>query len=443
VLTTEREWEMKVDFEDVSAVKKKINVRISAETVDGEIENAYRALNKKAKIKGFRPGKIPRDILVSRFKEDVEADVAEALFKKTYPEALKEADVNPISYPQVDTDGVKTGEDFSYSVTVEILPEIHVSNYQGLEVEKERVDVDKKKVEETLARLAEGHATLEPVEDDRPVKEGDFVIINFEAFVDDAPVEGGKAEKYPLEVGSGMISDDFEKKLVGKKPKEPLDLEVDFPEDHPHDSFKGQRVRFSAEIDEIKKKKIPAIDDDFAKDVGEFESLKALKEKIEQDLDEREQGRVEGEFRNRILKKLIEKNPFEVPEVLINQRALDIVRNTELRLRSQGLTLEAVGADPKKLMENATPQAEFDVKSHLIADEIAKAEDITVTKVEAQERLKKDAEASGMSADDIEKRYDEQGLWPDLMAQMRVEKTLDFLAKIVKIKEVKKITSKE
>ena len=429
---------MKVDFEDISSVKKKVNVVVPADTVAKEIEKAYDSLKKKAKVKGFRPGKVPRDILIQRFKEEVEADVTEKIFKDTYPEAIKEVGIEPITYPDVDTKGAKTGKDFSYSATVEVLPKITVTGFEGMEVEKEKVNLDQKDVDTVLKNFAESHATLETETKERQVKSGDIAVIDFEAFIGDEPVDGGKAENYPIEVGAGKFLEKFEKKLIGKMPKDSVTIDVDFPDDYPNELFKGKKIKFDVTINEIKVKKLPEIDDEFAKDVGDFKDLKDLRDSIMKDLEHREKTRVEMEFNEMILKKLIELNPFEVPDALVDQRSIDIIRDTEMRLRGQGLSLESVGADPKSMMSTVRPQAEFDVKSNFILGEIARSENIEATKEEAEQRLKKDSEAADAKYEEIKERYDKQQAWGDLIARMRREKTLDFLGKIVKIKEVKK-----
>ncbi len=434
---------MKVDFEDISSVKKKIKVVVPANTVTKEIEKAYDSLKKKAKVKGFRPGKVPKDILIQRFKEEVEADVTEKIFKDTYPEAIKEMGIEPITYPDVDTKGAKTGKDFSYSATVEVLPEITVTGFKGMGVEKEIVSLDQKDVDTVLKNFAESHATLETEAKERAIQSGDIAVIDFEAFIGDEPVDGGKAENYPLEIGAGRFPEKFEKKLIGKMPKDSVTIDVDFPDDYPTESFKGKRVKFEVAINEIKVKKLPNIDDEFAKDVGDFKDLKDLRDSIMKDLEEREKTRVEMDFNEMILKKLIELNPFEVPDALVDQRSIDIIRDTEMRLRGQGLSLESIGADPKSMMGRVRPQAEFDVKSNFILGEIARSENIEATKEEAEQRLKKDSEAAGVKYKEIKERYDKQQAWGDLIARMRREKTLDFLGKIVKIKEVKKKMGKD
>jgi len=429
---------MKVDLENVTSIKKKITVIVPRETVDVEIERAYVDLNKKVKIRGFRPGKIPRDILVRQFKEQVEADVTETIFKDTYPKAISEAGAHPVSYPEVETDGAKTGSDFSYHATFEVMPEIALPDYARLEVEREKVIVEKKDVEKTLENLSERFTTLETEEKTRGIKEGDVAVIDFTTSIDGKGIGNGKTENFTLDVGAKMISEDFDRKITGKKQNEDFEFDIDFPEDHNFERFRAKRVHFRGTVKEIKNKKVPKINDDFAKDVGDFKSLKELEERIGEDLEKRTTARVNDDFRKALLSILIEKNPFEVPQALIQERSFDIIRDTEMRLRGQGLSLESMKIKPEAMLETVRPQAEFDVKSHLILEEIAKKENIVATREEAEERLKKDAEAMGMEFEKLKKTYDDRGAWDDLMGLIRTEKTLDFLTNTVKIKEVKK-----
>lgn len=434
---------MKVNVEEESVVKKKISVTIPKEKVDEEFKNAYKELNSKAKVKGFRQGKVPLHVLKQRFKEQVEADATENLFKNTYPEALSEANVNPITYPQVDTKGAKEGEEFLYTASVEILPEIQVADYKEIEVEKEKIAVSKKDVDAVIENFANSHATLETEEKDRPVKKDDIAVIDFKAFSGDEPLEGGEAEGYPLELGSKMFGEEFEKEIVGNKKNNQLEFEIDFPEDHKIDIFQGKKIKFNVTIKEIKTKKLPKIDDEFAKDIGEFESLDDLVKDVKKRLTENETKRIEEDLKKRIMTKLIELNSFEIPDSLIEARSVDLIRNTEMRLRSQGMSLEAMGSDPKQVMEMVKPQAIFDVRARFISDEIAKAEDIEATKEEAEERLKEDAAQSGMNFEELKESYETNNAWGELIYMIRSEKTLDFLTKVVKIKEVKKIKDKK
>ncbi|MBN1573177.1 MAG: trigger factor [Deltaproteobacteria bacterium] len=432
---------MKVSVEEISPVKKKISVTVKKDTVNEEFDKTYRELGKKAKVKGFRPGKVPLKILKQQFKEQVEADATENLFKNTYPSALSEAEINPITYPEVDTKGAKEDEEFAYTATVEIMPEVVATGYKDLEIEREKVTVSKKEIDDVIENFANAHATLETEEKIRPVKKDDIVMVDFKASSNGEAIEGGQVDNYPLEVGAQLLGEEFDKKIIGNKKDDNIKFEIGFPEDYKMDIFKGKRVEFDVTIKEIKIKKVPKIDDEFAKDLGSFESLKELTEDVGKRLTGNEERRIKADFEKRMMTKLIELNSFEVPEALVESRSIDLISNTEMRLRSQGMSLDAMGSDPKQLMEMVKPQAVFDVKARFIIEAIAKAEGIEATREEAEERLKEDAERSGMKYEDIKGSYDKNNAWGELVYMLRSEKTLDFLAKIVKIKEVKKIKS--
>jgi len=432
---------MKVSVEDVNNVTKKLTVVIPKKEVNAEMEKAFAAIKKNAKIRGFRPGKAPMDFVKQRFAEEVKGDVAEKLFGDSYPKALEKAGVDPITYPQIDTEGVIDGQDFTYTATVEIMPKLEIETYTDVEVEKEKLAVDKKQVDAVLDRLANSHATLTTVESGRAVKKGDIAVITFSSSEGDTPIEGASAENYPLDVGAEHFTPDFDKAVIGMKPGDDKTFDVDFPEDNDNEIFAGKKITFQAHLSEIKIKEVPKIDDEFAKDLGDFEGLKDLKNSIMEDISKREESRINGEFEQRMLAKLLELNEFDPPRALVDQRSIDIIREMEMRMRSQGASLEAMGMEPETLMNSVRPRAHFEVKSNLLVGAIADKENIEATREEAEERLKADAEMSGASYEEIKERFDSQeGAWDNLMSRIRTEKTLDFLSKVVKIKEVKKIS---
>ncbi len=431
---------MKVTVEDVSSVKKKITVTIPRDVVNSAVEDAYVALSKKAKVKGFRPGKIPRDVLRSIFKDQVNADVTEKLFGDSYSKALAEVDIRPVSYPEVDTKGAVENEEFTYSAAVEVAPAVELADYKAIQVERLKVDIDKKEIDAFLTRLADNHSTLEKEEDDRPIQKGDIVTVSFEGSIGGKTIKDAKAENYPVEIGAGRFIEDFEKNLIGEKAGRHLSFDVEFPADYHTKDLAGKRVQFEVDIKEIRIKKVPEIDDEFAKDVGEFENLKALKEDVKKRLEEAAAKREDQAVSRRVIKKLVEKHPIEAPRSLVEAQSMDIIRDTEMRLRSQGLSLEMMEAKPDDMLATVRPRAEYEVKARLILEEIAKKESISTTREEAEERLKNDAQSLRMKYEDIKKRYDKNDAWDDLTSRMTEEKTLDFLTKLVTIKEVKKLS---
>jgi len=431
---------MKVSVEDVSSVKKKITVTIPRDVVDAAVEEAYVALGKKAKVKGFRAGKIPRHVLKSIFKEQVKSDVTEKLFGDTYSKALTEAGVRPVSYPEVDTEGITEDGQFTYSATVEVTPSITLADYKTIQVERLKHDVDKKQIDAFLDRLAENHATLEVEQEQRPVKKGDVVTITFAGSINGKPVKEAAAENYPVEIGAGRFIEEFEKNLIGTSPGQHLDFPVEFPADYHAKDLAGKHIQFEVDVKEIRIKNVPTIDDEFAKDIGEFENLKALTEDVRKRLEDAADKREDQAVSRRIIKKLVEKHPIEAPQSLVETQSLDIIRDTEMRLRSQGLSLEMMDSKPDEMLATIKPRAQYEVKARLILQEIADKEGITTTRQEAEQRLKEDAQSLRMKYEEIKKRYDKNDAWDDLASRMTEEKTLDFLTKLVTIKEVKKLS---
>lgn len=432
---------MQVDLKDITSVKKEIKVTIPKDTVDHEFEQAYKSLQKKAKVKGFRPGKAPTNILKQQFGEQVKKEVAEKIFNETYSDALKKADVNPIDYPDVNTEGASEYQDFIYNATIEVIPEITIEGYRDLEVEKEKLDISKKDVEQAIQNIANSHATLNTLEKTRPIKKGDYALIDFETFSGGEPIDEGKSDDFLLEVGKGShgFGEEFSNKLIGKMPEDDHEFELNFPDDHPNNLFSGKDVLFKVKIKEVKEKTLPKIDDEFAKDLGEFETLKELKEDIKVRFTENRTKQIEQEFKNRIIQRLIDINEFEIPKSMVYRRSISILQDYETNLKRQGLSLESAGVNIEELLSSATPRAEFDVRTQLILEEIARSNNIEATKEEAEEAMKKDTQELGLQYEVIKERYDKDDSWGSVIQSTLLEKTLDFLTKVVKIKEVKEI----
>ena len=319
-------------------------------------------------------------------------------------------------------------------------PVVTLADYKAIEVERLKIDIDKKEVEAFVERLAENHATLEVEEKQRPVKKGDIVTVSFAGSMDGKPVKEAAAENYPVEIGAGRFIEDFEKNLIGQEAGQHLSFEVEFPADYHSKDLAGKQVQFEVDIKEIRVKNVPKIDDEFAKDVGQFEDLKALREDVRKRLEDTAAKREDQAVSRRIIKRLVEKHPIEAPPALVEAQSLDIIRDTEMRLRSQGLSLEMMEAKPDEMLATVKPRAEYEVKARLILEEIAKREGITTTRQESEERLKNDAQSLRMKYEEIKKRYDKNDAWEDLASRITEEKTLDFLTKLVTIKEVKKLS---
>ncbi|OGP87445.1 MAG: trigger factor, partial [Deltaproteobacteria bacterium RBG_16_48_10] len=308
---------MKVNVEDISGVKKKVHIEVPEDQVTKEINTIYQDLKKKAKIKGFRPGKVPREILERYFKDYVKGEVLQKLIQDTYPKAFEDSHLHPVSAPVIDPQEVEIGKAFQYSAIIEIRPDFKIEGYLGLNIEGKKEEVKDEEVEERVKGLQNLHANLKTVPEPRPIQNGDFVILDYEARMEGKPLEEGKALDYTIEVGSGRFIPAFEEKLIGTKPEEEKEIEVSFPEDYGYKKWAGKIITFHVKIKEIKEKVLPPLDDEFARDLGNYSSLEELKAQLKQDLEKEKKLALDRQLKDQLVDQLIQSHPFELPESLV------------------------------------------------------------------------------------------------------------------------------
>jgi len=428
---------MKASLEDISQVKKKLSVEIDAKEVDKKLNDAYGKIRKTTKIPGFRPGKVPRKILESYFGKQVEADVASELVNESFRDAVDEMNAFPLSQPELEKGPVKLGENFIYSATMEVRPEIEVKDYLGLEAEKEIVSIGEDEVQKSLEQIREGNGKLESLKEDRPIQEGDFVVINYQGFENDQPLEGIKDENFLLNVGKGDFHKKFDEALAGLNKDDKTEFVVEFEEDYYNNNLKGKVVRFEVSINDIKERNLPELNDEFAKNLGaDFEDLKGLKEQIEKNVIAQEENRVEKDLKRRLLEKISEGTEFEIPQVLVDAEVDFSIRSLQSNFQRGGSSFEQAGISPEMLQQQFRPSSESRVKERLILGQIAQQDDITVSDDEFTEGLEKLAKGMGQDVETIRKYYEARGEVDILKEQMLEEKTLDYLVENAKVKEV-------
>jgi trigger factor len=418
---------MKANVEEISSIKKKVSIEISEDQVNKEVESFYKDLGKKAKIKGFRPGKVPRDILERYFKDYVKAEVIQKLIEETYPQALSETDLHPVSPPVIDPGGFEDGKPFQYSAMIEVKPDIQLEEYTGLKIEGKKEEVKDEEVEERLKALQNLHANLKTISEARPIQTGDYVIVDYEARLGGKPLEGGKAIDFTVEVGSGQFIPAFEEKLIGLKPEEEKEIEVSFPEDYGYQKWAGKTISFHVKIKEIKEKILPPLDDEFAKDLGDYSSFEELKVKLKGEIEKEKELALERQLKDQVVDQLLEINPFDVPESLVGEQAKAMVSDTKLRLAAQGVALKKLGVSEEKLQEDYKAMAQKQVRTFLILEKIAGAEGIAVTDEEADDRLREMSEKMHQKFDVVKRYYEKNGLLPEVKAGIIRDKTLNFL----------------
>src|SRR5581483_2250990 len=421
---------MKIDVDNLSSTQRKIRVELPGDAVDKEFVRAYENLGRHAKIKGFRPGKVPRSVLEGIYGDEVKGQVLSRLVERSLGEAIKERGLKVISEPEVDADTLEEGRAFAFSALVEVKPDVDAKDYIGVELNAVKLSVSDEQVENALGRLRDAHAQLVPVEDRDIVERGDFVTIDFSGTIDGQPMAGGKTENYSVEVGGGGVLPEFENALVGLKKDEEATMTVPYPQDYFKREFAGKSALFSVTVKEIKKKVLPPLDDEFAKDHGASASLEELKNKI------RSQLEVElGEFRKEALKeqlmeRLVEKHSFDLPESLIDRQVRYLIERQQRNA--------AGGEQPSldDLRKELRPHAERQVKATLLLEKIADNEKVDVPDADVQKRIEDAARGAGQQASAVRQYYGRPEARESLKSQMILDRTIEFLLDRAVTKEV-------
>ena len=428
---------MKASLEDISQVKKKLSVEIDAKEVNKKLNDAYGKIKKQTKIPGFRPGKVPRKILESYFGKQIEADVASELVNETFPKAVEETDAFPLSQPELEKGPVKLDEKFVYSATMEVRPQFEVKDYLGLESEKEIVSVTDEAVEKRLEQIREGNAKLESLTELRPIQEGDFVVISYQGFEDEQPLEEIKDQNFLLNVGKGDFHKKFDEALVGLNKDDETEIVVDFEEDYFNNNLKGKTVRFEVSIIDIKERNLPELNDEFVRNLGaDFKDLEGLREEIKKNVTAQEENRVEQDLKRRLLGKISERTEFELPQVLVDAEVDFSIKSLRSNFERSGASFEQAGISPGMLQQQFRPSSESRVRERLILGQIAKQDDITISDDEFTEGLEKLAKGMGQEVETIRKYYEARGEVDILKEQMLEEKTLNYLVEKANVKEV-------
>jgi len=431
---------MQISVESVNSIKKKLNFEIPADKVSAEVDKAYAEIRKHAAIKGFRKGKVPMNLIEKHYGEKMAEDVVKSLVSDTYFNAVSEKGLNPIGYPVIESDQLKKGEPFKYSATVEVFPEVELKEYLGLEVVKEKLELDASVVDARLKEMQERMAQLAPAAEGHAAAMGDFVTFDFKGSIDGVPFEGGASEDFQLELGSGRFIPGFEEQMVGLTVGANTTIKVTFPEGYGSAELAGKPADFEITVKEIKSKELPVLDDDFAKEFGEeFETLDLLKAKLAEISQAQEESRINHDLRERVFKVLIEKNDLEVPETLVDRQVQMMLDSTKHRLASQRMSLEMMGMTDDSYKVQFRDQARDQVKGSVIVDAVAEKESIEVTEEEFQAQLGQISAQTGQPLEKVAQTYKSNERAKDsLMAQMREDKAVQFIIERAKVTEVPK-----
>jgi trigger factor len=413
--------------------KVRLDVEVTPETVRQGVEAKIRELGRQVRVPGFRPGKAPRRVIENRLGRDyIYMEALQEQLPGWYSQAVVETDLRPIDQPEIHFDDpLDEEEGFKFSATVEVRPEADLGDYKSVEVPRREVEVSDEDVEESMEELRGQFATLAAVEE-RPAQDGDFVILDFSGErLTGGPVEGADAEDYMLEIGRGELLPAFEENIVGMNAGERKQFGVTFPMDYAEESLRGESVLFNVHVKEIKERDLPPLDDEFVKEASEFETLDELRAAMREQLEAAAEQRVDGEFRGRVLDVVAEGVDVQVPEVMVHEKAHEMVDSFERSIRSQGMEPEQyyqlAGTDHHQFEERVRPDAEDTVKKELVLEAVAAAEGIVAEEDEVMHEISHLAEDSERSVQEIAQVLRNNGTYSMLEEEISRQKALDFL----------------
>jgi trigger factor len=417
---------MKSTIEDISSVKKKLHIQVTPDAIAQEMVKAVAAVAKRAKIPGFRPGKAPKAVVERHYAAEIETEVMNKLITASYLKALEEHNLNPVDVPNITNISPfdKTAP-MNFTAVVEVRPNIELGVYDGIEVREESVAVTDDEVNQTVDRLRDMYAQLEVV-DGRPLEKNDTAIIDFEGSRDGRAIEGAKAADYMLSLGSNSLIPGFEEKLVGMSRGETRTVKVAFPADYSNKELAGADAQFTVTLKEIKKKVLPEVNDEFAKDIGNNKSVAELKEGIKKDIEIRKKNELASSQREALLSKLVDAHTFDVPAGMVEHEMQSMARTHATRLASRGMDVKSL--DYAKFREENKDLAEKRVKGILLLDVIGEKEKIEVSDEEVNSAVAVMARSAGKTVAEVKKYYESlEGGLDNLQASLKREKTLSLL----------------
>jgi len=429
---------MKSALEKLEGLNRKLTVDVPAEKVSAAFDRAYKEIQKNATIKGFRKGKAPIATIRSLYADQVRQDVVQEVLSDAYQAALEEHSLDPIGYPKVKFDHMHEDKPFSFTAELEIRPEVQIKKFEGLKVEKEKLEIDEQQIEDVLKNIRESNAKTVTLLEDRPAAMGDIAEIDFAGKINGAPMENGSAENFPLELGSNRLIPGFESGIVGMNVGGTKTLNLSFPADYHATEIAGKPVQFEIKLKSLKKKVIPELTDEMASKVGPFKTVDELKAAIRKDIETNESRRIQDDLRNRLLKALVEENPIQVPQSLKQQQKDILMKDVEDRMREQGMGNIDFNEYRKKWESDFEQTASFMVCSTFLIDALADKMGVRPTDADVKTKISAYAKDSGLEIAKIEEFYRDPDRRSRLMFQLTEEKVVDELLAKANVKEVEK-----
>ena len=421
---------MSLQVEKLEKNMAKLTIEVPASELEKALQSAYMKQKNKISLPGFRKGKVPRQMIEKMYGAEIfYDDAANALIPKAYADAYDECELDIVSRPEIDVVQIEKGKDFIFTATVATKPEVTLGEYKGLEVDKVSTRVTQKEVDAKIQEEAEKNARTITVED-RAVQDGDEVVLDFEGFVDGVAFEGGKGENYPLTIGSGSFIPGFEEQLVGAETEKEVEVKVTFPEDYHAEDLKGKEAVFKCTVHEIKAKELPEIDDEFAAEVSEFDTLEEYKADVKAKIKEQKAAEGKAKQEDQVVEQAVKNATYELPEAMVETQAEQMANDFAQRMQSQGLTMEQyfqfTGTTAEQMMKDLKPQAVKRIETRLVLEAIAKAENIEISDEKLDEEIGKMAEAYKMEADKL-KEFMGENEKKQMKEDMAVQEAITFL----------------
>ena len=428
---------MSVQVEKLEKNMAKLTIEVAAEELEKAIEAAYQKNKSKISIPGFRKGKVPRQMIERMYgKEVFYEDAANALIPDAYEKALDECEEDIVSSPSIDVVQIEAGKPFIFTAEVALKPEVKLGKYKGVKVEKADITVTDEEVDAEINKERENNARNIEVTD-RAVKDGDITTLDFEGFVDGVAFEGGKGENYPLTIGSGAFIPGFEEQLIGAEIGKEVEVNVTFPEDYQAEDLKGKAAVFKCTVKEIKEKQLPELDDEFASEVSEFETLAEYKADVKGKLEERKAKEAKDAKEAAIIEEIVKDSEMEIPEAMLATQQRQMVDEFAQRIQMQGLSIDQyfqfTGSSYEQMIEQVKPQAEKRIQSRLVLEAVAKAENITATDEDYEDELKVMAEAYQMEVEKVKELLPEKSV-AQIKEDIAVKKAAEFVVENAKEK---------
>lgn len=408
----------------------KLVIEADAEEFEAGLNTAYNKNKNKINVPGFRKGKAPRKMIEKLYGAEIFfEEAANSIIPDAYSKAAKESELDIVSQPKISVVQLESGKPFVFEAEVAVRPEVELGTYKGVEVSKADTEVTDADIEEELKKVQDQNSRTVSI-DDRAVKDGDMTVIDFEGFVDGVAFDGGKGENYPLTIGSHSFIDNFEEQIIGMNIGEEKEINVTFPEEYHAENLKGKPATFKVSVKEIKEKQLPELDDDFAQDVSDFDTLAEYKEDLKKKIAERKEADAKSKKESEVLAKVVEASNMDIPQAMIDTQVNRMVEDFAMRLQQQGLSVEQyfqyTGLTPDKIMEDMKPEAVKRIKNSLVLEAIAKAENIEVSDEEFEDELKKMADMYKMEVEKI-KEFMQDAEAKQMRDDIAVQKAVDLI----------------